>query len=65
MYLVRLSFVNRFGSPFSWDFEVERQEPDLAIYETVKIFMSGLTTSEQEDAAATLEVMAHPRYLPR
>jgi hypothetical protein len=64
MYLVRISFTNRFGSPFSWDFEVESDDQEEAISEAVLIFWSGLTRKERWDALHDLHVIAHPRWLP-
>ena len=64
MYLVRVSFTNRYGSPFHWDFQVETDDYAKAIDEAVLTFWSGLTVDERWDAAQTLSVLAHPYSLP-
>lgn len=61
MYLVRVSFTNRFGSPFSWDFRMETNDYEEAISEAVLIFWSGLTREERWDAVHDLHVIAHPK----
>jgi hypothetical protein len=65
MYLVRVSFVNRYGSAFHWDFQVETDDYASAIDDAVLIFWCGLTREERWDAAHTLSVMAHPHFLPQ
>jgi len=65
MYLVRISFTNRFGSPFSWDFECATDDYMEACNEAILTFYSGLTEPEREDAAHTLRIHAHPNYLPK
>ena len=65
MYLVRISFTNRFGSPFHWDFQMQADDYAQAIDEAVLIFWSGLTREERWDAAHTLDVLAHPDFLPQ
>jgi hypothetical protein len=65
MYLVRVSFVNRHGSPFHWDFQVQTDDYAVAIDEAVLTFWSGLTSEERWDAAQTLSVLAHPYFLPQ
>jgi hypothetical protein len=60
VYLVRVSFTNRYGSPFHWDFQVETDDYAEAIDESVLLFWSGLARVEREDACQTIEVLAHP-----
>lgn len=43
MYLVPISFTNRYGSPFHWDFQVETDDYAVAVDEAVLTFWSGLT----------------------
>jgi hypothetical protein len=57
-YLVRCSFTNRFGSDFSWVFQVATNDYRAAFDEAVRCFWSGLTRSEREDACETIHVMA-------
>jgi hypothetical protein len=64
MYFVRVSFTNRYGSPYHFDFQLETDDYAEAISEAITIFLSGLTFEEQRDAAQTLSVMAHPNLLP-
>jgi len=64
MYLVRVSFINRFGSPFHWDFQMETDDYAEACDEAVRLFWSGLTESEREDAIQDIRILAHPNTLP-
>ena len=64
MYLVRCAFKNRFGAPFHWDFAVPTDDHEEAISEALLTFWDGLTRTEREDAARTLEVLAHSYRLP-
>jgi hypothetical protein len=64
MYLVRIGFMNRYGSAFHWDFECTTDDYLEACDEVVRVFCSGLTEPELEDAAHTLRIHAHPNYLP-
>jgi hypothetical protein len=57
-YLVRCSFTNRFGSEFSWVFQVATNDYRVAFDEAVPCFWSGLTRSEREDACETIHVIA-------
>jgi hypothetical protein len=61
---VRCSFTTALGEPFSWDFQVEENDPKRAIDQAVLLFFSGLTLSELQEAISTLDVMAHPTVLP-
>ena len=63
-YLVRVSFVNRYGSPFHWDFYIETDDYGRAVDEALLTFWSGLTFPERCDAAQTFNIMAQLRYLP-
>ena len=64
VYLVRVSFVNRHGSPFHWDFRIETDDYATAVDEAVLTFWSGLTLEERCDASETFNIMAHMYYLP-
>jgi hypothetical protein len=64
MYLVRVSFVNRHGEPFHWDFQIETDDYGRAVDEAVLTFWSGLTFEERCDAAQTFNIMAQMYYLP-
>jgi hypothetical protein len=64
MYLVRVSFTNRYRNHFHWDFSIDTYDYAEAIREAVVTFTSGLTHEERQDAAHTLEFMAHPYRLP-
>jgi hypothetical protein len=64
VYLVRVSFTNRHGSPFHWDFRIETDDYATAVDEAVLTFWSGLTLEERCDAAETFNIMAHMYYLP-
>jgi hypothetical protein len=64
MYLVRVSFINRHGSPFHWDFQIETDDYATAVDEAVLTFWSGLTLEERCDAAETFNIMAQMYYLP-
>jgi hypothetical protein len=57
-YLVRCSFTNRFGSEFSWMFQVATNDYRVAFDEAVLCFWSGLTRSEREDACETIHIVA-------
>jgi hypothetical protein len=61
---VRCSFTTALGEPFSWDFQLEENDPNRAIDEAILLFFSGLTLSEREEAIKTLDVIAHPTVLP-
>jgi hypothetical protein len=65
MYFVRVSFTNRFGSSYSWDFQMETDDYAVAIDEAILVFWSGLTRDERWDAGHTLSVLAHPNFLPQ
>lgn len=65
MYLVRVSFTNRFGSPFHQDFQMDTDDYLEACDEAMNVFCSGLTESELEDAAKTIRILAHPNTLPK
>lgn len=58
MYLVRVSFTNRYGSPFHWEFQCASDDYAEAMDEGVLLFWSGLTDTEREDACETIEVHA-------
>ena len=60
LYTVRVSFSNRHGQPFAWQFEIEAASDRHAIQEAVATFLSGLTNAEREDAMKTLQVEARP-----
>ena len=64
MYLVRISFTNRHGSPFHWDFTIETDDYGRAVDEAMLTFWSGLTLEERCDAAQTMTIMAQMQYLP-
>jgi hypothetical protein len=64
MYLVRVSFMNRHGSPFHWDFQVQTDDYGKAVDEALLTFWSGLTFEERCDAAETFNIMARMYYLP-
>ena len=64
VYLVRVSFTNRHGSPFHWDFRIETDDYAQAVDEAVLTFWSGLTLGERCDAAETFNIMAQMYYLP-
>lgn len=64
MYLVRVGFTNQFGAWYHFDFECDTDDHAVAINEAYNVFCSGLTESELEAAARTLEILAHPNYLP-
>ena len=64
VYLVRVSFTNRHGSPFHWDFRIETDDYAQAVDEAVLTFWSGLTLEERCDAAETFNIMAQMYYLP-
>jgi hypothetical protein len=64
VYLVRVSFCNRHGSPFHWDFRIETDDYATAVDEAVLTFWSGLTLEERCDAAETFNIMAQMYYLP-
>jgi len=64
VYLVRVSFTNRHGSPFHWDFRIETDDYAQAVDEAVLTFWSGLTLEERRDAAETFNIMAQMYYLP-
>ena len=60
-YIVsRVSFTNRYGSPFHWGFQLETDDYEEAISEAVLIFWSGLTREERWDAIRTLDVLVDP-----
>ena len=63
MYLVRISFVNRFKSKFSWDFQMETDDHEEAISDAVLVFWSGLTEQERWDAVHNLDIVAHPKRI--
>jgi hypothetical protein len=64
LYVVRVSFVNRYGSPFHWDFYIETDDYGQAVDEALLTFWSGLTFDERYDAAQTFNIMARLEYLP-
>ena len=64
VYLVRVSFTNRHGSPFHWDFRIETDDYAQAVDEAVLTFWSGLTLEERCDAAETFNIMAQMYYVP-
>lgn len=64
MYLVRVSFTNRHGSPYHWDFQIETDDYGRAVDEALLTFWSGLTLEERCDAADTYTIMAQMYYLP-
>ena len=64
MYLVRVRFTNRYGSPFHWDFQVDTDDYAVAVDDAVLTFWAGLTRGEREDACETITVLAYPSRLP-
>lgn len=64
MYLVRVSMRSRNGSPFHWDFAEPTDDHQQAVHNAIRTFLSGLTIEEKRAARNSLDVLAHPTYLP-
>lgn len=64
MYLVRVSMRSSNGSPFHWDFAEPTDDHQQAVHNAIRTFLSGLTVEEKQAARNSLDVVAHPTYLP-
>ena len=52
------------GLPFHWDFTEPTDDHQQAVHNATRTFLSGLTIEEKRAARDSLDVVAHPTYLP-
>src|SRR6267143_6240813 len=50
--------------PFHWDFTEPTDDHQQAVHNAIRTFLSGLTIEEKRAARNSLDVVAHPTYLP-